>query len=41
VVERLRAVARTLSSDGALTDAIARQDAATSHRIVSAALFGA
>jgi xylose isomerase len=41
VVERLRAVARTLSSDGALTHAIARQDAATSHRIVSAALFGA
>jgi xylose isomerase len=41
VVERLRAVARMLSSDGALTDAIARQDAATSHRIVSAALFGA
>lgn len=41
IVERLRAVADTLANDAALVRAIARQDAATSQRIVAAALYGA
>ncbi|MEM6610158.1 MAG: TIM barrel protein [Pseudomonadota bacterium] len=40
IVERLRAVADDLAGDRALADAIARQDAATSSRIVAAALYG-
>ncbi|MBF9032633.1 TIM barrel protein [Rhodobacterales bacterium HKCCE2091] len=40
LVERLRQVADDLSGDTALADAIARQDAATSSRIVAAALYG-
>ena len=40
LVERLRAVAAGLQDNPALTDAIARQDAAVSTRIVSAALYG-
>ena len=41
LVERLRAVAAGLSGNRALTEAIARQDAALSQRIVAEALFGA
>ena len=41
LVERLRAVAADLRDDPALAEAIARQDAAASQRIVAAALFGA
>lgn len=41
LVERLRDVASGLAGDAALAEAIARQDAALSQRIVAAALFGA
>ncbi|MDH3264282.1 MAG: sugar phosphate isomerase/epimerase [Paracoccaceae bacterium] len=41
LVERLRAVAKELAGDAALAEAIARQDAASSMRIVAAALYGA
>lgn len=41
LAERLRAVAATLGGNADLHDAIARQDAAISQRIVAAALFGA
>lgn len=41
LTERLMEVAEALVDDADLTDAIARQDAAVSHRIVSKALFGA
>ncbi len=41
IVERLRAIAAGLSRDPALAEAIARQDAAASTRIVAAALYGA
>lgn len=41
LTERLRAIARGLAGDKALADAIARQDAAASQRIVAAALYGA
>ena len=41
LVERLRAVAAGLAGDAALAEAIARQDAARSMRIVAAALYGA
>lgn len=41
MVERLRAVAARLAADEALAAAIARQDAATSLRIVAGALHGA
>lgn len=41
IVERLRSIAHTLAKDEALARAIAAQDAAASHRIVAAALFGA
>ncbi len=41
LTERLRAVAATLAGDAGLADAIARQDAAASMRIVGAALYGA
>jgi sugar phosphate isomerase/epimerase len=41
LVERLRAVATELAGDAALAEAIARQDAAASQRIVAAALYGA
>ena len=41
VTERLRGVAMALRDDPALAAAIARQDAATSQRIVAAALYGA
>ncbi|MFK7753370.1 MAG: TIM barrel protein [Sedimentitalea sp.] len=40
IVERLRAVAETLGGRADLADAIARQDAAISMRIVSDALYG-
>jgi xylose isomerase len=40
LVEHLRSVAGRLSDDEALTDAIARQDATDSQRIVAAALYG-
>ena len=40
MVERLRAVADELAGDEALADAIARQDATLSQRIVAAALYG-
>lgn len=40
IVERLRTVAADLSGNATLTDAIARQDAARSMRIVSDALYG-
>lgn len=41
LVERLRAVAAGLVDDAALAEAIARQDATRSMRIVAAALYGA
>jgi xylose isomerase len=41
LVERLRDVARTLGADPRLAEAIARQDAPASQRIVAAALYGA
>jgi L-rhamnose isomerase len=41
MTERLRALAAELAGDAALASAIARQDAAASMRIVSAALYGA
>jgi len=41
LTERLRAVAATLVNDPALAEAVARQDAALSQRIVAAALYGA
>lgn len=41
LVERLRTLARGLAGDAALAQAIARQDAAASMRIVAAALYGA
>ncbi|MEL7115745.1 MAG: TIM barrel protein [Pseudomonadota bacterium] len=40
IVERLRGVAEALGEDAGLRDAIARQDAAKSQRIVAAALYG-
>lgn len=40
-IERLRGVAATLAGDERLADAIARQDATLSQRIVAAALYGA
>ncbi len=40
-VERLRVIAEGLADDAALKDAIARQDAALSQRIVATALYGA
>lgn len=39
MAERFRAVAATLGTDHALRDAIARQDATTSLRIVADALY--
>jgi xylose isomerase len=41
LIERLQGVADGLADDAALGDAIARQDAAASMRIVAAALYGA
>jgi len=41
LVERLRAIAETLTHDTNLSNAIARQDATASMRIVAAALYGA
>jgi sugar phosphate isomerase/epimerase len=41
LVERLRAIAAGLAGDAVLAEAIARQDAAASMRIVAAALYGA
>ncbi|MFN0115179.1 MAG: sugar phosphate isomerase/epimerase family protein [Paracoccaceae bacterium] len=41
LTERLRVIAAGLAGDAALADAIARQDAAASQRIVAAALYGA
>ena len=41
LVERLRAVAADLAADASLAEAIARQDAAASMRIVAARLYGA
>jgi len=41
LVERLRLIAEGLVDDPALTEAIARQDAALSQRIIGAALYGA
>jgi L-rhamnose isomerase len=41
IVERLRAIAADLVEDAALAEAIARQDAAASSRIVANALYGA
>jgi len=41
LIERLRRVADGLADDAALAEAIARQDAAASMRIVAAALYGA
>ncbi|MBV6657975.1 MAG: TIM barrel protein, partial [Devosiaceae bacterium] len=40
VTDRLRTLAATLADDPALAAAVARQDAALSHRLVSAALSG-
>ena len=40
LVEHLRSVARRLGEDAALAEAIARQDATDSQRIVAAALYG-
>ena len=40
-IERLRRVAATLAEDEHLAQAIARQDATISQRIVAAALYGA
>lgn len=41
ITDRLMQVAETLVDDAALAEAIDRQDAATSHRIVARALYGA
>jgi hypothetical protein len=41
IVERLRQIAAELIQDATLADAIARQDAAASSRIVAKALYGA
>ncbi len=41
VVNRLRAIARTLKDDASLRQAIALQDAPASQRIIAAALYGA
>ena len=41
LVERLRAVALEVADDPALAQAMSRQDAATSQRIIAAALYGA
>ncbi len=40
ITERLRDIARTLSDNNALADAIARQDATASQRIVAQGLYG-